>query len=186
MRCFLLPAFEQSGEGSIILHQPILPQRLELIDFGVDEGGAVVGDVQIRITRGFADDDEAGFFGGGDVFGGDLDEEAPGCFAEEQFGGGEAALRRHFVERDPQAGFAAEGHFGQGDSEAAFTDVVGTEDGPLLDEVVVVPVGGEAVLLAEVGCAIDSGTTGVFGKDAAAQTGTGSAENGDLATCTTQ
>jgi hypothetical protein len=37
-----------------------------------------VGDVEVGITVGFADDDEAGFFGGGDVFVGDFDEEAPG------------------------------------------------------------------------------------------------------------
>jgi len=50
--------------ASIILHQPILPQGLELIDGGIDQGGAVVGDVEVGITGGFADDDEAGFFGG--------------------------------------------------------------------------------------------------------------------------
>ena len=47
-----------------------------------------MGDVEIRVAGGFADDGEAGFFGGGDVFGGDFDEEAAGRFAEEEFGGG--------------------------------------------------------------------------------------------------
>ena len=69
---------------SIILHQPVLPQRLEVIDFGIDQGGAVLGDVEVGIAGGFADDDEAGGFGGLDVFGGDFDEEAAGCFAEEE------------------------------------------------------------------------------------------------------
>ncbi len=37
-----------------------------------------MGNVEIRITRGFADEGEAGFFDGGDVFGVDLDEESAG------------------------------------------------------------------------------------------------------------
>jgi len=52
-----------SWRASIILHHPILPQRLELIDGGIDQGGAVVGDVEVGVTRGFADDDEVVAFG---------------------------------------------------------------------------------------------------------------------------
>ena len=37
-----------------------------------------MGDVEIWVAGGFADDGEAGFLGGGDVFGSDLDEEAAG------------------------------------------------------------------------------------------------------------
>ena len=37
-----------------------------------------MGDVEVGIAVGFADDDQAGGCGGADVFGGDFDEEAAG------------------------------------------------------------------------------------------------------------
>ena len=73
-----------------------------------------MGDVEIGVAGGFADDDEAGFFGGGDVFGGDFDEEAAGCFAKEEFGDGEATRGEgHLVGGDAEAGRCSEGHFGE-------------------------------------------------------------------------
>ena len=35
---------------------------------GINQGGAAVGDVEVRIAGGFADDGEAGFFGGDMLF----------------------------------------------------------------------------------------------------------------------
>ena len=58
---------ECDSANSIILHQSVAPQRLELINRRIDQGSAVVGDVEVRITRGVADDGEAGGFGGADV-----------------------------------------------------------------------------------------------------------------------
>lgn len=53
-----------------------------------------MGDLEIRIANGFADDDEASLFGGGDVFGDYFDKETAGRFAEEKFSGGGTASSR--------------------------------------------------------------------------------------------
>src|SRR5690606_7607455 len=77
-----------AGGKSIILHQTVLPDGLEVGDGGVNEGGAAVGDVEPELAGALADDDGSGGADGFDVLGGDLDEEASRSLAEEDLGHG--------------------------------------------------------------------------------------------------
>ena len=57
--------------GSIVLDQPALPDWLQFADRGVDELIFAVGDGDVAVGRGFANDGEALRFGELGVFGGD-------------------------------------------------------------------------------------------------------------------